>query len=133
MSRRAPVSVRDLVRQATVLLAGEDENTELREAAIYKKNCKKEATITTRGGTPVPFQVQWQWQCSADSEIDFVDIINMISTTNVLFIMVFGASSIFLFMAASLRTEFWITVILWTLCILIVIVLILVSYSLNIQ
>ena len=49
MSRRAPVSVRDLVRQATVLLAGEDETTELREAAIYK-NCKKEATITTRGG-----------------------------------------------------------------------------------
>ena len=131
MSRRAPVSVRDLVRQATVLLAGEDENTELREAAIYK-NCKKKTTITTRGGG-VPFQVQWQWQCSADSEIDFVDIINMISTTNVLFIMVFGASSIFLFMAASLRTEFWITVILWTLCILIVIVLILVSYSLNIQ
>ena len=132
MSRRAPVSVRDLVRQATVLLAGEDETTELREAAI-NKNCKKEATITTRGGTPVPFQVQWQWQCSADSEIDFVDDINLISTTNVLFILVFGASSIFLFMATSLRTEFWITIILWALCILIVIVLILVSYSLNIQ
>ena len=83
MSRRAPVSVRDLVRQATVLLAGEDENTEPREAAIYK-NCKKRGDNNHKGGDP-------------SSAIDFVDNINMISTPNVLFIMVFGASSIFIY------------------------------------